>query len=244
MTVRDVQRIQTDVAQWWTQVEFVESTESTNTDLLASGTPGSVLLADEQVGGKGRKGRVWTAPKGSSLIVSVCVEASPELGIASLAAGVAVTDVIPTATLKWPNDVLLGEKKVAGILSEADFSGDAPRVVVGIGVNVAFRQEELPVDTATSLNLEGIDVDWDQFAVDLLIALGQRLNQWATEPEALLADYRAVCSTIGKNVTIDTGAGTVEGLVEAVDKHGCVVVDGTSFSAGDVTHLRPKGNGA
>lgn len=237
MTVQDIQRIQTDVADWWGEVDFVETTESTNTDLMESGAPGQVLIADEQVGGKGRKGRSWTAPKGSSLILSACVAGEPglEYGLGSLAAGLAVVDVVPTAKLKWPNDVLIGDKKIAGILSETDMS----RVVVGIGINVAFRAEELPVDTATALNLEGIEIEWDQFTIDLLNALGERLNQWKTDPEGLVEAYRGACATIGAQVRVELGAGeTVEGRVEDVDKHGALLIEGEAYSAGDVTHLR------
>ncbi|WP_026157140.1 biotin--[acetyl-CoA-carboxylase] ligase [Corynebacterium capitovis] len=240
MTVRDIQFIQDGAADMWRDVRWVESVGSTNAELLASGEPGDVLIADEQTAGRGRLGRAWSSPKGSQLSVSVLVdapEAASSFGLIPLAAGLAVTDVIPQARLKWPNDVQIEGRKLAGILAEADFSGERPRVVVGIGVNVAWRRDELPVETATSLNLEGIEVDWDQLAVDLLLALGTRCAQ--VGDEQLLEDYRAACSTIGEMVRLERAGGNVEGRVDGVNDAGEIVIAGEAYSAGDVTHLRP-----
>ncbi len=241
MTVKDIQRIATDVADSWVDVNWVESVGSTNTELLATGEPGSVLIADEQTAGKGRMGREWVSPNGSILALSVLVSApsSENLGLASLAAGLAITDVIPEAELKWPNDALIGGKKFAGILSEADLAGENPRVVVGIGINAAWRAEDLPVEGATSLNLEGIEIDWDEFTVDLLRALAIRLDQWRAGDPELLENYRAICSTIGRNVRLVRPDGDVEGTVEGVNDAGEILINGAAYSAGDVTHLRP-----
>ena len=97
-------------------MRHVEETTFTNTELLASGEPGQVLIADRQTGGKGRLGRVWEAPAGASLLMSVAVrlERIDDIGLASLATGLAVTDVIPAAQLKWPNGVLLNGRSSAG----------------------------------------------------------------------------------------------------------------------------------
>ena len=109
MTVKDIQRIAADVADSWDDVRWVETIGSTNTELLATGKPGSVLIADEQTAGRGRMGREWVSPAGSILALSVLVDAplTDNLGLASLAAGLALTDVVPQAELKWPNDCLL-----------------------------------------------------------------------------------------------------------------------------------------
>ncbi|EEI15868.1 biotin--[acetyl-CoA-carboxylase] ligase [Corynebacterium lipophiloflavum DSM 44291] len=241
MTVKDIQRIAADVADSWDDVRWVETIGSTNTELLATGKPGSVLIADEQTAGRGRMGREWVSPAGSILALSVLVDAplTDNLGLASLAAGLALTDVVPQAELKWPNDALLNGKKFAGILSEADITGDSRRVVVGIGINAAWRAEDLPVDNATSLNLEGIEIDFDEFTIDLLRALATRLEQWQTGDGKLLENYRAVCSTIGKTVRLERHGGDVEGTVEDVTDVGEILIEGTAYSAGDVTHLRP-----
>ena len=241
MSVRNVQRIQDEVAEYWPNVRWVESTGSTNADLLNdNAAPGTVLIADEQTAGKGRLGRQWVTPKGSQLAMSMVVEVPetpPPFGLLSIAPGVAVTDVVPQARLKWPNDVQIGGKKIAGILSALDM----PRVIVGIGINVAMRPEDLPVETATALNLEGLDVDFDDFTADVLRAMGKRLNQWREGDPQLLEDYRAVCSTIGQSVRLEMREGeeTVTGTVTGVNDQGEVLIDGSAYSVGDVHHLRP-----
>lgn len=241
MTVQNIQFIEDQVAEHWTNVRHVAETTSTNTELLSTGEPGHVLIADRQTGGKGRLGRVWEAPAGASLLMSAAVELKhmDDVGLASLATGLAVTDVVPEAQLKWPNDVLLGGKKFCGILGEIDVRGDVTMLVMGLGVNVAWRAEDLPTDWSTALNLEGITIEWDSFTADLLTALGVRLTQWQERDAAILEDYRAVSATIGQRVRLSTPGGDVEGVVDGVDKHGEVVVNGTSYSTGDVTHLRP-----
>ncbi|WP_291313370.1 biotin--[acetyl-CoA-carboxylase] ligase [Corynebacterium sp. UBA2622] len=241
MTVQNIQFIQDEVAETWRDVRWVESVGSTNAELLADGQAGDVLIADAQTAGRGRMGRTWVSPKGAQLCLSVLVDAEPvdRVGLLPLATGLAVADVIPEASLKWPNDVLLGGRKLAGILAEADLSGEAPRAVLGVGVNVAWRREDLPVETATSLNLEGVDVEWDQFTVDLLLALGERIRQWREGDAQLLEDYRAVCSTIGRAARLERAGGDVEGVVDDINDAGEIVIDGTAYSAGDVTHLRP-----
>ena len=116
-----------------------------------------------------------------------------------------------------------------------------PRVIVGIGINVAMRAEDLPVDTATALNLEGIEVDFDDFTADILLAMGQRLAQWRDGDPQLLEDYRAVCTTIGQRVRLEMREGeeTVTGTVTGVNDEGEVLIDGVAYAVGDVHHLRP-----
>ncbi|WP_018296113.1 biotin--[acetyl-CoA-carboxylase] ligase [Corynebacterium lubricantis] len=242
MTLIDIDAVRARVTEWWPTVTYIDSVGSTNTAQLSSGTPGSALIAGEQTAGKGRLGRAWQSPKGTQLSLSVLIDdpLAADIGLIPLTVGVAVTDVIPEARLKWPNDVLLNGKKLAGILSEADFSGDAPRVVVGIGLNVALTAEQLPVEHATSLKLAGIDFDWTDLAADLLAAMGRRLAQWRAGDPALLKDYRAVCSSIGQEVKLMTPAGDIFGTVDGVNDHGEIVVNSVAYSAGDVTHLRPR----
>ncbi|WP_301925401.1 biotin--[acetyl-CoA-carboxylase] ligase [Corynebacterium glaucum] len=239
MTVRDIQRIQDAVAEYWPNVTWVESTGSTNADLLREGAPGTVLIADEQTDAKGRLGRQWVSPKGAQLAMSMVLEVPdpPQpFGLLSVAPGVAVTDVVPEAQLKWPNDVQIGGKKIAGILSALEM----PRVIVGIGINVAMRTDDLPTDTSTALNLEGIEVDFDDFTIDILTAMGRRFAQWQQGDPQLLADYRTVCSTIGQQVRIELHDGSVTGAVDTINDEGEVVIDGTAYAVGDVHHLRPQ----
>lgn len=239
MSVRDISRIQEAVAEYWRDVRWVETTGSTNADMLAHGEPGMVLIADEQTDGKGRLGRHWVSPKGSQLAMSMVLDATRhpgDFGLLSIAPGVAVTDVVPEAQLKWPNDVQIRGKKIAGVLSGLDM----PKVVVGIGINVAMWPEDLPVETATALNLEGIEVDFDDFTIDVLTAMGQRLGQWLDGDPRLLEDYRRVCSTIGQEVRMELHNGVVTGTVDGVNDAGEVIIDGTAYAVGDVHHLRSR----
>lgn len=241
MSVRDIQRIQDAVAEYWPDVRWVASTGSTNADLLKDGEPGTVLIADEQVDAKGRLGRHWVSPKGAQLAMSMVVDNRNgadkllNFGLLSIAPGLAVTDVVPEAQLKWPNDVQIRGKKIAGILSALDL----PKVVVGIGINVALREDELPTPTSTALNLEGIQVEFDDFAIDILTAMGQRFAQWKESDPQLLEDYRAVCTTIGQHVRLELHDRQVHGVVEGVNEAGEVIIDGTAYAVGDVHHLRP-----
>ncbi len=124
-----MERIRTELAEDYAVIDYVEETGSTNTDLMQATdvTDGTVRLADLQTAGKGRLGRVWTAPKGSQVTFSVLLlpESLDHLGTLPLAAGLAVTDAIPGTVLKWPNDVLLDGKKLCGILAEAGPVGKA-----------------------------------------------------------------------------------------------------------------------
>lgn len=243
MSIKDVQAVQDAVAEYWPDVRWVESTGSTNADMLREGEPGTVLIADEQTDAKGRLGRQWVTPKGSQLAMSMVLDASEhpaDFGLLSIAPGVAVTDVVPEAQLKWPNDVQIRGKKIAGILSGLDM----PKVVVGIGINVVMRPEDLPVETATALNLEGIDVDFDDFTIDILNAMGRRLTQWREGDPQLLEDYRKVCATIGQRVRLELRTtddeGEVTGIVDGINDQGEVLIDGTPYAVGDVHHLRPS----
>jgi BirA family biotin operon repressor/biotin-[acetyl-CoA-carboxylase] ligase len=165
---------------------FVASTPSTQR-LLASDAPeGAVAVADEQTEGRGRLGRRWEAPAGTSVLCSVelrpALEAArfPELTVvgaeACAEAIAAVTGLEPT--LKDPNDVLIAGRKVAGILGESD----AERVVLGIGINVNVTADQIPTDVrlpATSLLIEaGEPVDRIELLVELLAALERRYDAW------------------------------------------------------------------
>lgn len=129
MSTYDLERIRTELAEDYAVIDYVEETGSTNTDLMQATdvTDGTVRLTDLQTAGKGRLGRVWTAPKGSQVTFSVLLlpESLDHLGTLPLAAGLAVTDAIPGTVLKWPNDVLLDGKKLCGILAEAGPVGKA-----------------------------------------------------------------------------------------------------------------------
>jgi BirA family biotin operon repressor/biotin-[acetyl-CoA-carboxylase] ligase len=167
---------------------------------------------------------------------------------------VAVTDAVraaggPPCSLKWPNDVLVGDRKVAGLLAERVDGPAGAAVVLGIGLNVSQREEELPVATATSLALEGAQVDRTVLLRELLGALGSRSRAWVSaggDPagSGLAEAYRERCVTIGQRVRVHLPAGTsTEGWATGVDAGGSLLVEvggrSVAVSAGDVVHVRP-----
>ncbi|TRX51027.1 biotin--[acetyl-CoA-carboxylase] ligase [Corynebacterium guaraldiae] len=288
MTALDMDRIREALSDDFAVIDFTESTGSTNTDLMQAEkvADGTVLLADEQVAGKGRLGRQWVSPAGSQLIFSALIlpESLEHLGTLPLAAGLSVTDSVEGAVLKWPNDVHIDGKKLCGILAEAGPVGEAfksapktevskaevnkaeinkaeinkaeinkaevapktqaanppsARVVVGMGINVTLTREELPIEAATSLALEGLDTDRTELAITVLKNLRRRITQWEQQDPQLMADYRKVCSSIGQEVRLEAPTGDVIGTVEGVADDGRINVGGEYYSAGDVIHLRP-----
>ncbi|MFW6694739.1 biotin--[acetyl-CoA-carboxylase] ligase [Streptomyces sp. MAR4 CNX-425] len=251
----------------WTSLDVVEATGSTNADLAArareGAAEGAVLVAEEQTAGRGRLDRPWSAPPRSGIFLSVLLR--PETvpvgrwGWLPLLAGVAVATALPRAAgvdtaLKWPNDVLVTvdgeERKAGGILVErVDATADA--VVLGIGVNVTLRADELPVPQAGSLALAGAKVtDRDP----LLRALLRSLERWYTGWRGAAGDpagarlqetYAAGCATLGRQVRAELpGGASVTGEAVAVDGDGRLVLATAAglqepVAAGDVVHLRP-----
>lgn len=236
----------------YARVDYTDDTGSTNADLLAdpSAPAWSVLLAGHQSAGRGRLGRPWSAPAGTQLILSVLLRpdaaALERLGTIPLATGLALTDVVAPAGLKWPNDVLIDGRKLCGILAEAAGLPDEPRVVIGLGLNALLAREQLPVPHATSLALEGLipaDADLSELAVEVLTALRRRLGQWETGDPELMADYRRACTSIGQHVRVELPTGDLHGDVRGVADDGRIIVAGADgrehlLAAGDVTHLR------
>lgn len=223
------------------RVEVVPLTGSTNTDVVervrAGEGPGFVLVAEEQSSGRGRLDRVWQSPPRAGLQFSAVLTAAPSSWV-PLLAGVAVVRAIREVcglepVLKWPNDVLLADRKVAGILAEvATEPGNAPHVVLGVGLNVTTTREELPTDRpATSLALEGALV------TDRLTLLRAMLRELGGDLTPV--DYLGLCSTVGHQVAVHLpGAEVVHGHADSIDEHGRLVVDGVAYAAGDVVHVR------
>jgi BirA family biotin operon repressor/biotin-[acetyl-CoA-carboxylase] ligase len=248
----------------WRSVDVVPVTGSTNADLLvraASGEPeGAVLVAEQQSAGRGRLGRAWVSPPRVALTFSVLLRPAPvpraRLGWLPLLAGVAVAAAVRDvaavdAQLKWPNDVLAGPGKLAGILAEA--AGEA--VVVGIGVNVSTERAELPPPgpgalAATSLRLERAQsLDRTVLLAEILAGLERRYRAWSqvfgdTERSGLRADYTALCATLGRRVRVELPGGRLlDGLAAGVDADGRLLVSvppdpDLPVAAGDIVHLR------
>ena len=247
----------------WREIRVVDATGSTNADVaaLARGhAPGGVVLvADHQTAGRGRLNRRWVAPPRSGLSFSMLLRPGVELNRWSLlpllvgvgvARGVArVCDV--DVTLKWPNDLLVGDRKLGGILSErveSESGEQRAAAVVGVGLNVTLREVELPVPTAISLALANASTtDRDTILRAALREVGKQYAQWVVadgDGAAVLPEYRRLCSTLGNRVRVELpGGDVVEGVALDVRDDGALVVDGPNgrqpVSAGDVVHLRP-----
>ncbi|MGV0642884.1 biotin--[acetyl-CoA-carboxylase] ligase [Mycolicibacterium sp. XJ879] len=243
----------------WRRIDVVAETGSTNADLIAraqrgEAVDGAVLVAENQTAGRGRQGRSWSAVPYAQITVSVGVDAaavpSQAWGWLPLATGVAIVDAVADtgvqAGLKWPNDVLAGGGKLAGILAEVAAASQA--VVVGIGLNVSLTGAEIGVPGVTSLvELGGPAPDRQQLLQRVLHELGRRFEAWrrhgGADP-ALIADYRARSLTLGTPVrAMLPGGQEIVGVARDIDEQGRLDIDTdgalTKVSAGDIVHLRP-----
>jgi BirA family biotin operon repressor/biotin-[acetyl-CoA-carboxylase] ligase len=209
-------------------------TDSTNTrarELAAAGAPhGTLVTAREQSAGRGRQGRTWTAPPGRALLCSLVIRDPPRL--LPLAAGVAVAEVAgaaaelagpgasvagAAATVKWPNDVLLDGRKVAGILVEG--RPQERWAVLGIGVNVALREQDFPPELRERAATLGLAPDALEPTLERLL---KSLERWlAASPGAVLEAVRERDALLGKPVRWESG----EGRGAGIDDHGRLLVD-------------------
>ena len=210
-------------------------TDSTNErarELAAAGTPdGTLVTASEQSAGRGRQGRRWTAPRGRALLCSLVIRDPPRL--LPLAAGVAVAEVAgPQALVKWPNDVLVDGLKVAGILVEG--RPQEGWAVLGIGVNVALREEDFPPELAGRAGTLGLEPDAVEPTLELLL---NSLERWLpATPDAVLEAVRGRDALLDRPVRWSGG----EGRGAGIDSEGRLLVatdDGqVALDAGEV-HL-------
>ncbi len=245
----------------WSAVRVVAETGSTNADALAAARDGAaeglVIAAEAQAAGRGRLGRGWQSLPGGSLTFSVLLRTAAvpagARGWVPLLTGVAVARAVRRATgvqarLKWPNDVLAGAGKLAGILAEQ--AGDA--IVVGVGLNVLGTAAQLPVATATSLELLGAgEADRTELLAEILTEIERWYLPWRDTPagdadaSGLRQEYLRLSATVGARVRVLLpGAPDLVGLAVAVDETGRLLVrpdgqaDPVPVSAGDVIHVR------
>jgi len=233
---------------------FLRVTGSTNDVAAAIGTEGAVVVADEQVGGRGRRGRTWFSPPASGLYVSVVLmpgrarrDAARATAVLTLAAGVAIAEGIAASTgllvdLKWPNDLYVGRRKLGGILAEADM----PAVTLGYGINVSVAAYPREVATrATSLETElGRTVDRGAGLAETLAALARRYDDLLDgQADAILDAWRARApGAVGARVSWTTPPGARSGITAGIDSWGALLVktggDSTErIVAGEVTWL-------
>lgn len=242
------------------RVEYYPRTGSTNDvcrELAEAGSPeGTLVVADEQLAGRGRMGRRWVAPAAGALLLSLLFRPPLDASRAAqltMVCGLAAAEAVETCTglrpgLKWPNDLLLGDEKFAGMLSELGLTGERlDYVVVGLGLNANFdpRAVEGAGPEATSLQrVLGRPVD----RLALLAALLERVAAHYAAlraRDALLDAWRARLVTLGRRVRVEGPGLRYDGTAESTDADGALIVrldDGTRVTvhAGDVT-LRPEG---
>jgi BirA family biotin operon repressor/biotin-[acetyl-CoA-carboxylase] ligase len=227
------------------------TTESTNDDARDAarrGAPsGSAFLADTQTLGRGRLGRSWHSPPGDNLYLSLVLRPrtpSERLAPLSLALGVAVARVVdsmllePRARLKWPNDVLVDSRKVAGILVEVSTTGADTTVIAGVGLNV--RSEHFPPElsaTATSLRLAGADIlDRNCIAASLIASLGRAAGRFDEEGFGTFHDELSRYDFLrDRPVRVRDGDGDHQGTAVGIDPHGCLLI---RDAAGTVVAVR------
>jgi BirA family biotin operon repressor/biotin-[acetyl-CoA-carboxylase] ligase len=254
-------------------LHLLEETDSTNTaaaTLAQQGAEdGTTVVAEFQTAGRGRRGRSWFSPRGLNLSCSVIVlrQPSPErkaqwLSWIPLASALACADAVQRETsltplLKWPNDLLVNDRKVGGLLCESACRRDGtPFVVIGIGLNVNIDRDRFPGDlrwSATSLMAEtGHSVDRARLLARLLEQVERRLELLASEPiERLRQEYSGRCATLGRRVLVTLAQGErIEGMADSIAENGClrIIYSGTpsavphpellEIHAGDVLHLR------
>lgn len=244
------------------RLEWRDEAGSTNADLAAaatadpSGWPAwSVLVTDTQTAGRGRLGRAWTAPPGTSLAISVLLRPripAERYGWLSLLAGTAMATSLRAAgvdaAVKWPNDVLIGGRKVCGLLAEA--LADGSGAVLGAGLNHRLTAGELPVPTATSLAIEGGPTDADALIAGWLEGLRTLVAAFeAADGDPIASGVHAAvtgaCETIGRRVRVTLPDGdALVGTATGIDADGRIEVAGerirgtTAIATGDVEHLR------
>lgn len=238
---------------------MVAETTSTNADLTAralQGAPdGTVLVADHQTAGRGRLDRSWVAPPGAALAVSMLLRPAAEVTrwswlplITGMALASALVATRVSAGLKWPNDVVVGDRKLAGILTELVSTPDGPACVIGWGLNTRMTADQLPVPTATSLWLEGARTASTVVLLATMLRRFERVYaEWlSTEHDDDLREgYLQQCTTIGRTVTVSLTDGEVlSGVATEVDEAGRLLVRTATgmraVAAGDVVHARPS----
>ncbi|MEH0818954.1 MULTISPECIES: biotin--[acetyl-CoA-carboxylase] ligase [unclassified Micromonospora] len=262
----------------WRRLDLRTETGSTNADAVAAaraGEPeGLVVVAERQTAGRGRRGRVWQSPARAGIATSVLLRPGEAVadrgwppapptgyGWLPLLAGVALVEAVVRlaeleARLKWPNDLLVGDAKCAGILAEAvpgTSPAQPPAIVLGVGLNVTLREDELPENPtglpATSLQLAGASAtDRDPLLRALLRSLADWYDRWRSAGGDAVASglrdaYLASCATVDRRVRVLLPDGDeLTGLATGVDADGQLVVDTGAgerrLAAGDVLHLR------
>jgi BirA family biotin operon repressor/biotin-[acetyl-CoA-carboxylase] ligase len=243
-----------DAPATWTVRNF-ETLDSTNRYALAAARDGAaaglVVVAEEQTAGRGRLGRIWIAPPGAALLVSVLLRpalAPDQLHLLTAAGSLAMAEAVEDACglrpdLKWPNDLLVGDRKLGGVLAEADIDGrDVRAVVVGIGLNVQW--DDFPPELAEIATSCSAETGGQVSRAAVLDAFLVRASVRFSDPDAAFVEYRTRLGTLGRAVRVDLASGPVQGIAVDVAPDGTLLVETADqgiveVTAGDVVHLRP-----
>jgi BirA family transcriptional regulator, biotin operon repressor / biotin---[acetyl-CoA-carboxylase] ligase len=219
---------------------YCDEIESTNTELLAGKQQykktGTVLLAEKQLAGKGRKDRTWQSARGLNLTFSILLMKDVLSGIninhLNLAASLAVASAIENlhqlkTELKWPNDVLIDKKKVSGILTETSIKGTKiERVVIGIGINlnqIVFQGEFNFPPTSLKLKL-GNNIEREIILAEILNIFEGLLLELESKPKAILKEWCAKCQMIGDKITITENDEVKSGIFHDIDENGYLLL--------------------
>ena len=228
-------------------VEVTGSTQDDLFELASSGSaiPKTILASEFQSSGRGRLDRSFEAAAHSALTFSIYIEPKvekEEWSFLTLLAGVSVHEALHTLDpqiqvgVKWPNDLLIGEKKFAGMIAQATAKG----VVIGIGINVGMSAEELPVENATSLAIEGFAIlDRNTILAAIINHFEINLEMWEND-QSFLAQYRSASVTLGRDVEVTLPGGEVikSRAIDISNAGGLMLEDGSEITVGDVVHLR------
>lgn len=244
---------------WQDSLLWFHSIDSTNTrakELASQGAPhGTVLIADHQTGGRGRRGRSFHSPSGTGIYMSVLLRPNcppGQLMHLTCAAAVAMCDAVEIACgirpgIKWTNDLVCGKQKIAGILTELGpiRNGAVSYAVIGIGLNCCQREADFPEDIrsmAGSLHsVTGRPIDRSRVAAAMMDALYRMSETLLTEKEDMLTRYRAGCITLGKEISLVKADGSAQhGTALDIDPDGALIVqfsDGTTeaVNSGEVS---------
>ncbi len=237
------------ISQYW-RVSVVEVTGSTQDDLSAlvsrnEVTSGEVLVAEYQSAGRGRLDRTFDAPQSSALLFSLYLQPKREKSewsflplLAGLVSTFAMSELDPrfTAELKWPNDLQIAGKKLGGIIAQATSNG----VILGLGINVGMDRSELPVEHATSLQIEDFAVlDRNLILASILNTFEELIGRWE-DGEDLRHLYRERSATLNQKIQVELPTGeNTSGLAEDISPAGELILeDGQRITVGDIVHLR------
>jgi BirA family biotin operon repressor/biotin-[acetyl-CoA-carboxylase] ligase len=240
--------IASQLSQYW-RVSVVDLTTSTQIDLadLANAglaTKGDVIAAEFQSGGRGRLDRKFEAPAGSALLFSFYItpkRSRSDWAFLSHLAALCMSEIISNdlniaVSLKWPNDILIADKKVCGLIAQATADG----IVIGIGLNVGMTLAEIPVATATSLAIaESDQLDRNQILIQFLERFSLRFLDWDAGRD-FIDEYSKVSATLGCDVQIEVaGRENRIGFAQSITASGALILaDGFEVNVGDVVHLR------